>query len=111
MSERAKPTPGPWVALPPPEPGGHWAVCARGDRPPPARGAVGWVVATVENGAAGDTLETEAANARLISAAPDLLRACEAWLAHLDPGDSLYSEAETALIRQTRAAVAKAAGG
>lgn len=52
--------------------------------------------------AAGD------ANARLIAAAPDLLEACQALIAHCDKnppmGDSLWS------VQQIRTAIAKATG-
>lgn len=43
-----------------------------------------WIIAVIENGAPGDSLETEKANARLIAAAPDLLEACKAALVAFD---------------------------
>lgn len=57
------------------------------------------------------TLEEISANCRLIAAAPDLLVACEAYLAveHLqDPG--AYLRGLDALVEQMRVAVAKARG-
>lgn len=62
----SKHTPGPWV----PEQGiedeeDRWGVFFAGPKP--------WHIATIQNGAPGDTLDTEEANARLIAAAPDLL--------------------------------------
>jgi hypothetical protein len=43
------------------------------------RGAVGYLVATIENGAPGDICDTEFANARLIAAAPELHTAAQLW--------------------------------
>lgn len=63
-----KHTPGPWTASQ-----GYdgeakrWVVCSD-------TGGKAWVVAMVLNGAPGDTLKTEKYTARLIAAAPDLLR-------------------------------------
>lgn len=63
-------TPGPWKAenadLHGDEDDTRWSVLTAGqDRD--------YFVATIENGAPGDTLDTEAANARLIAKAPELL--------------------------------------
>lgn len=64
-------TPGPWSARKADEEDRtRWIVCVDGPKP--------FWVATIENGAPGDTLETEAANARLIAAAPELLKAAKA---------------------------------
>jgi hypothetical protein len=70
-------TPGSWIAIqadlhcedekPDPK---RWAVLVDGERR--------WFVATIENGAPGDTLDTEEANALLIASAPDLLAALRA---------------------------------
>lgn len=73
MSE-SKHTPGPWKAgVGVDGEADRWGVWA-------AYGNRQWHIATVENGAPGDTLETEAATAHLIAAAPDLLAAVEAML-------------------------------
>lgn len=70
----SKHTPGPWKAgVGVDGEADRWGVWA-------AYGNRQWHIATVENGAPGDTLETEAATAHLIAAAPDLLAACEALL-------------------------------
>lgn len=72
----AKHTPGEFVALPPGKPGKRWRVAAKGRLGGGSMAAaeVTWIVATIGNGAPGDTLETEGANARLFAASPDLLR-------------------------------------
>ncbi|MGC1272969.1 MAG: hypothetical protein WBC44_04630 [Planctomycetaceae bacterium] len=64
-----------------------------------------WIVATIENGAPGDTLKTEGANARLFAAAPDLLEACKALLLCAD-NDVKHRD----IARQAREAIAKAEG-
>jgi hypothetical protein len=64
-------TPGAWIAVKADINGddpNRWAVCVDGDPQ--------YFLATIENGAPGDTLDTEEANARLIAAAPDLLKGC-----------------------------------
>lgn len=63
----------------------------------------------------------QAENAALVFAAPDLLAACEAWVAYFDrlmrddePGDPVAQARNyyhRARLEQTRAAVAKAKGG
>lgn len=57
-------SPGEWVAVPPVRKGNHWQVAANFD------GRL-WTIARIDNGAPGDTLETEAANAHLFEAAKD----------------------------------------
>ena len=61
-------THGPWIALTglddDPQ---RWGVYVDG--------AMHYHIATIENGAPGDTLDTESSNARLIAAAPELLEA------------------------------------
>lgn len=64
-----KQTPGSWVAI-----RGHdenradrWTVCTESEPH--------YLIAVIENGAPGDTLETEGCNAHLIAAAPELLAA------------------------------------
>lgn len=55
-------------------------------------------IATIENGAPGDTMATEEANARLIAAAPDLLDACQQILS-LSP-DYTWPEDYVRLVRR-----------
>ena len=56
-------------------------------------------------------LEEEAdANARLIAAAPDLLKACEAALAEIESPDSYWNE-EGPLAKQLRSAIQAAKEG
>lgn len=66
-------TPGPWMALAggtPMEPDDptRWAVVTKG--------AVHYCIASIENGAPGDCLETEIANAEIVAAARTLLPLC-----------------------------------
>lgn len=69
-------TPGPWKAVLGIDEEPHrWAVVVDGPRE--------WHIATIMNGAPGDTLATEASNARLFAAAPKLLAACKATAAAL----------------------------
>lgn len=65
-----------------------------------------YVIAEIQNGAPGDCLETEEANARLIAAAPDLLAACKEFVRKCECGEakSVRSYAQMA------AAIAKAEG-
>jgi hypothetical protein len=64
-------TPGEWVVVAPARKGGRYRVNVRGIH---REKEVWWDLAVVENGAPGDTLETEGANARLIAAAPAMLK-------------------------------------
>lgn len=97
--EIVKHTPGPFVASKgvedEPE---RWQVCVDG----PSM----WIVATIENGAPGDTLETEGANARLFAAAPDLLAACKGLLTFAVP----FDPEATKRVYAARRAIAKAEG-
>jgi len=64
-------TPGPWVPIKGiDDDTERWGVYTAGPQN-------NYHIATIENGAPGDTLETETYNAHLISAAPDLLAACK----------------------------------
>lgn len=72
-------TPGPWIAVKADLHGDdleRWSVCT--DTKPQ------YFIASIENGALTDTLDTEEANARLIATAPDLLRAAKKVLRELD---------------------------
>ncbi len=105
-------TPGEWVAIPPKKKGKHWRVGARA--PLGGNGAIAnvsatWDLATVWNGAPGDTLETEAENARLFAASRDLLAACQAKLAALK-GKEYNPDAFDHAAELCRAAIAKATG-
>ncbi len=101
-------TPGEWEAMPPKKIGKHWRVGANAKLG--GNGAIGgasvlYYVATIDNGAPGDTLETEEANARLIAAAPEMLQACKDGLEWMDEhgyGGPMY--------RTFRDAIAKATG-
>ena len=69
-------TPGPWKAEQADihsEDDNRWSVLA-------SRTVGDFFVATIENGAPGDIMATEGANARLIAAAPELLEACQELL-------------------------------
>lgn len=70
-------TPGEWVALAPSRIGKHWHV---GTKIEGGSGRV-YIVAAIHNGAPGDTLDTEEANARLFAASKDLLAACKEFVA------------------------------
>lgn len=86
----------------------RWCVVVDGPKP--------YLVATIENGAPGDCLDTEAGNARLFAAAPDLLVACvgmaerlEEYVAELDR-DRMFAEANNiGRIAATLRAAAKKA--
>ena len=78
-TERVQHTPGPWMA-------------SRGMEDEPERWDVlqntdekHYIIATIENGAPGDTMDTEAANANLIAAAPELLAELKAMHEHHHP--------------------------
>lgn len=108
-------TPGPWVASKgvDDEPD-RWCVLTDGGHQ--------YFIAEIHNGAPGDTLETEGANARLMAAAPDLLAACKKAAdgdlfaygvagvgGDKDNRDRCIAEARS-LMAEARAAVAKAEG-
>ena len=56
-----------------------------------------------------DSLEQGEANARLIAAAPELLEACKAAIAHLDT-IFVYYDANDAIAAQLQSAITKAEG-
>jgi len=66
--ETVQPSPGPWIAVADPEESGavRWHILADDPEEP-------WLIATIENGRPGDTLETERATAHAMAAADDLL--------------------------------------
>ena len=65
-----KPTPGEWIAIKgSDEDTERWGIYTDGSKH--------YHIATIENGALGDTLDTEEANARLIASSKDLLEALE----------------------------------
>jgi len=72
---------------------GRWIIVADNGTKP-------WVIATIENGQPGDSLDTEEATAKLFAAAPELL---EALIGVLKVADRLTDEFDAA-----RAAIAKA---
>jgi len=93
-------TPGPWKTLRGVDDDDtRWIVVAAGsDRE--------YLIATIENGQPGDCLETEAATASLVSAAPDLLAALKEyieWGAMTGSDRDLFDE-------KFRAAIEKAEG-
>jgi hypothetical protein len=67
------------------------------------RGDVGYLVATIENGAPGDFCDTEYANARLIAAAPELFEA-------LNEAVCLIPANQQAALAKFSALLAKATG-
>lgn len=103
MSTENKHTPGPFLARKgtehDPE---RWIVVAN-------NGARAYLIATIENGQPGDTLETEAATAKLFAAAPELLSSLQDTLAlarikwgNLDPNaNEVFSAAEAAISKAT----------
>jgi hypothetical protein len=114
-------TPGPWKAIqadlhgdPDAPDRNRWSVCLDGEVP--------FLIATIENGAPGDTLKTEEANARLFASAPDLLAACKRLLAAIHDSDQrerpssmrllsvVSGKPEFAAIEAARAAIARAEG-
>lgn len=88
MSEKqeVQHTPGTWIAvnadINDSDPN-RWSVCVDGEAQ--------YFIATIENGAPGDTLGTEEANARLIAAAPDLLEACKVALANMPQSYAMHT--------------------
>lgn len=120
MAEHTK---GIWEAIKPAKSGKHWKVGANGvlgGKGPTAGAPVLFFVAMIDNGAPGDTLETEEANARLVAAAPDLLEALKEWvtfadriMGDLEDGDPLKQailDTHGARTERSRAALAKAEG-
>lgn len=116
-----KHTYGEWVTLPPLKAGKHWKVGVRGTLAghPLAGKEVTWLIASIDNGAPGDTLDTEAANARLIAAAPTLLAAVEEALdtltvaieaIALDPETAAHAVKHHRVLELLRKAIAKAKG-
>ena len=99
----SKHTPGPWTAsMGTEDDNERWCVLNE----------AGYLLATVENGAPGDTLETEEANARLIAAAPGLLAACKAVVDR--SGGRLYNTDQVTgsiFADLLSAAIARAEGG
>ena len=67
-----------------------------------------WPVAVIKNGKPGDTLDTETANANLISAAPNLLAALKGMMQWQR---SVREFVPDELCDQALAAIAKAEGG
>jgi hypothetical protein len=80
----------------------------------------GYLIATIENGAPGDSLDTEEANASLIAAAPDLLEAViyqldlNQWIESADAESPLFDETLSLRLNTAndymKAAIAKATG-
>jgi len=68
-----------------------------------------YVIAEIQNGAPGDCLETEVANARLIAAAPDLLLASREILSNYGP-PSEYDQPYREMWERLSTAIAKAEG-
>lgn len=93
-------TPGPWIASTGFEDEeDRWIVTVDGGDT-----GMNYVIAMIHNGAPGDTLETEEANARLFAAAPDLLAALKELTAALDEAtDQLDIEAMLAGNRMSDA--------
>ena len=76
-------------------------------------GPMQYHIATIENGAPGDTLDTEAANARLIAAAPELLEAVRSAMNRLRNQSgigSVTAECNEITYQQCASALAKAEG-
>lgn len=88
-------SPGPWMA-------------SKGAEDEPERWQVirehepHYVIATIENGAPGDTLETEGATAHLLAAAPDMLEVL------MEVALSPYPDSDLASLLQTLQSRAKA---
>ena len=92
-----KHTPGPWI--------NHGRIPQNGGLPHSSVGAK-TLLARVYSEAYGD-IKQEAANARLIAAAPDLLEALNAMLTHMGMDEDEWSKPT---FEQARAAIAKARG-
>jgi hypothetical protein len=105
----ADPTPE-WEAVPPKKPRKNWMVAVRG--PLGGKGSIGgacvlWDVATIHNGAPGNTLQTQEEIAHIMAASKELLAACQMALASLQCQEWLSFD-ET--INTLAAAVRKAKG-
>jgi hypothetical protein len=106
----AEPTPGEWYAdradLNADDPDDadpdRWAVLVKVEGRPHS-----FLVATVENGAPGDTMDTEEANARLMAASKDLLAALKACAA-VCAGETSNKGGLIAALELARSALAKA---
>lgn len=61
--------------------------------------------------AGGATYEEAKANAKLLAAAPDLLKALEPFVRYSSSNEVIRIEVRTADIKTARAAIAKATGG
>lgn len=85
MSALLKATPGPWRAIKGVEPSDDMRCGVSA-----MRGEIGYLVATIENGAPGDICDTEFANANLIAAAPELYYALGPLLRVIDDAVSLH---------------------
>ena len=100
MSE-IKHTPGEWRVVLPAKTGGHCKVTVA--RPTAGEGTRLYLLAVIENGAPGDTLKTEQANAALISAAPELLELAkkyEAWEAKVILCDRCWDKSPMQLTQE-----------
>jgi hypothetical protein len=117
-------TPGEWEAIAPKNVGKHWKVITNGlfggNQGAISGAKVMWNLASIDNGAPGDTLETEGENARLFAASKKLLEALRMALSQMDDArtnlielageDSEESKAFDEPIRVARAAISKAVG-
>lgn len=112
MSE-PKFTPGEWVVLPPKKTGKRYRIAARatfGGGGAISSATALWTLATIGNGAPGDTLETEGSNAQLMAAAKDLYAACEAFMELFMNSDMRPEDESHEVAAKIRAALAKAKG-
>jgi hypothetical protein len=96
-------TPGPWGIPEPDEDITYLAVTYKGK-------ADTQVIAIVNGPGSGATRDSMIANARLIAAAPELLRGCNAALAYLADPASKFTNNRTSAAEIIRAAIAKATG-
>lgn len=96
-----KHTPGPW-SLGTPNAKEYGEVGVHGP------GEYGFIICDLQ--ADGYDEKTQKANASLICAAPDLLKACEEALGNLVDEDGGYFSGDESLVKQLRAAIAKARG-